>query len=131
MAVFVTVEITIVRRTALFFYFRASNVNMLERKRSAPRVLEKIVRYKTLALSCFVLLGAMFAVPAAIWAVFLPSLKRGLSDAIPGYETILLDIAVFCGSWKWLLLFPLLGLGIAFTVAELASSRVPVRPSPS
>jgi len=50
---------------------------------------------KTLASFVLVVLGAMFAVPAAIWAVFLPSLKRGLSDAIPGYETILLDIASF------------------------------------
>jgi len=82
------------------------------------------VRYRTLAVSCFLLLGAMFAVPAAIWAVFLPSLKQGLPDPIPVYERVLLEVAVFCGSWKWLLLLPLVGLGTAFTVAELASSRV-------
>ena len=96
--------------------------NMLENEGSTPRVLEKVVRYKTLAISCFGLLGAMFAVPATIWAVFLPSLKQGLPDPIPIYERVLLEIAVFCGSWKWLLVLPLLGLGMAFTV--LASSRV-------
>jgi hypothetical protein len=96
--------------------------NMLENEGSTPRVLEKAVRYRTLAIWCFVLLGAMFAVPATIWAVFLPSLKQGLPDPIPIYERVLLEIAVFCGSWKWLLVLPLLGLGMAFTV--LASSRV-------
>jgi hypothetical protein len=97
---------------------------MLENAGSTPRVLEKVVRYRTLAISCFVLLGAMFAVPATILAVFLPSLKQGLPDPIPIYERVLLEIAVFCGSWKWFLVLPLLGLGMAFTVAELASSRV-------
>lgn len=87
-------------------------------------VLEKVVRYRTLAISSFVLLGAMFAVPAIIWAIFLPSLRQGLPDPIPLYERFLLEIAVFCGSWKWLLVLPLLGLGMVFTVAELASSRV-------
>jgi len=65
----------------------------------------------------------MFAVPATIWAIFLPSLKQGLPDPLPVYERVLLDVAVFCGIWKWLLMLPLAGLGMAFTVAELASSR--------
>ena len=69
------------------------------------------MRYRTVAISCLVLLGAMFAVPATIWAVFLPSLKQGLPDPIPVYERVLLEIAVFCGSWKWLLVLPILGLG--------------------
>jgi hypothetical protein len=50
--------------------------------------------------------------------------KQGLPDPIPVYERVLLEIAVFCVSWKWLLVLPLLGLGMAFTIAELASSRV-------
>lgn len=82
------------------------------------------MRYRTAAISCFLLLGAMFAVPAIIWAVFLPSLKQGLPDPIPAYESILLQIGVFCGEWKWLLVLPLFGLGLAFTVAELAAPRV-------
>src|SRR6266849_495035 len=114
-------------------YYRQPNVGFpllqsqhcpicFENEESTPRVLEKVVRYRTLAISCFVLLGAMFAVPATISAVFLPSLKQGLPDPIPIYERVLLEIAAFCGSWKWLLVIPLLGLGLAFTV--LASSRV-------
>jgi hypothetical protein len=65
----------------------------------------------------------MFAAPAIIWAVFLPSLKQGLPDPIPAYERILLDIAVFCGGWKWLLaiLIPV----VLFTIAAFTSaSRV-------
>jgi len=81
------------------------------------------VRYRTLAISCFGLLGAMFAVPATIWSIFLPSLEQGLPDPIPAWERLLLDIAVFCGWWKWFLVLPLLGLGMAFTIAHLASSR--------
>ena len=87
-------------------------------------VLEKVVRYKTLAISCFALLGVMFAMPAIIWAIFLPSLKQGLPGPIPLYERVLLEIVVFCGMWKWLLVLPLFGVGMAFTVIELASSRV-------
>ena len=82
------------------------------------------MRFKTLAISCFALLGAMFAVPATIGTIFLPSLKEGLSDPLPVWERVFLDIAVFCGTWKWLVLLPLLGLGMSFTVAALTSSRV-------
>ena len=42
------------------------------------------MRYRTLAISSFVLLGAMFAVPATIWAVFLPS--RAVQN---NYETMI------------------------------------------
>jgi len=81
------------------------------------------VRYRTAAIWCFVLVGGMFAVPAIIWAVFLPSLKQGLPDPIPAYERILLDIAVFCGSWKWLLAIPI--PVVLFTIATFTSaSRV-------
>jgi hypothetical protein len=62
----------------------------------------------------------MFAIPAAIWAVFLPSLKQGLPDPIPVYERMLLDIAVFCGSWKWLLAVPI--PIVLFTVAAFTSA---------
>ena len=95
----------------------------LKNKKALLLVLEEVVRYRTLAISCFVLLGAMFAAPAIIWTIFLPSLKQGLPNPIPALERVLLDIAVFCGSWKWLLVLPLLGLGVAFTIAHLASSR--------
>jgi hypothetical protein len=81
------------------------------------------VRYRTAAISCFVLIGGMFGLPAVIWAVFLPSLKQGLPNPLPAYEKFLLDIAVFCGDWKWLLALPVLGLGLLFTIAELTASR--------
>jgi hypothetical protein len=62
--------------------------------------------------------------PAIIWAIFLPSLKHGLPGPIPLYQRVFLEIAVFYGMWKWLLLLPLFGVGIAFTVIELASPGV-------
>lgn len=58
-----------------------------------------LVRYKTAGILSAVLVvvtAAMFALRAAVWAVFLPSLKQGLPDPIPGYEKILLEVAVFC-----------------------------------
>jgi hypothetical protein len=57
--------------------------------------------------------AGMFALPAAAWAVFLPSLKQGLPDPIPGYERVLLEVAVFCGSVRWmlaLLALPIVGV---------------------
>jgi hypothetical protein len=81
------------------------------------------VRYRTAAISCFVLIGGMFGLPALIWAVFLPSLRQGLPNPLPAHERILLEIAVFCGDWKWLLAIPILGLGLLFTIAELTGSR--------
>ena len=65
----------------------------------------------------------MFGLPVVIWAVFLPSLKQGLPSPLPAYEKMLLDIAVFCGDWKWLFALPTLGLGLLFTIAELTASR--------
>jgi hypothetical protein len=43
-------------------------------------------------------------------------LKQGFPGPIPLYERVLLEIAVFCGMWKWLLVLPLFGVGMAFTV---------------
>jgi hypothetical protein len=82
--------------------------------------LGRIVRYRTAAIWSFVLVGGMFAVPAIIWAVFLPSLKHGLPGPIPGYERMLLDFAVFCGSWKWLLAIPI--PVVLFTIAAFTSA---------
>jgi hypothetical protein len=84
------------------------------------------VRHKTAAIWSAVLVAVtagMFALPAAVWEVFLPSLKQGLPDPIPGYEKVLLEVAVFCGTWKWmlaLLAFPI--IGVLFTVAEFMSN---------
>jgi len=82
------------------------------------------MRCRTVGISCFVLIGAMFVVPALIWAVFLPSLKQGLPNPIPGYERALLETAVFCGRWKWVLLIPVSGLGsLLFNMRKLTAPR--------
>lgn len=88
-------------------------------------MLEEVARYRTIAVSCFVLLGAMFALPAAILAILMPSLQQDLAVPIPAWERVLLGIAVFCLSWRWFLALPLLGLGTALTIAHLASPRKP------
>jgi hypothetical protein len=61
----------------------------------------------------------MFSYPALIWGIFLPSLKQGLPDPIPAYERILLGIAVFCSDWRFILVLPIAGLGMLFTIAEV------------
>jgi len=72
------------------------------------------------------LIGLMFGLPALIWATFLPSLKQALQESlpysIPAYERILLEIAVLCGDWKWLLALPLASLGLLFTIKELKAT---------
>lgn len=80
------------------------------------------MRSRTAAVLCFVLLGVMFGLPAAVRALILPSLEHDLTSPIPAYEQILLEIALFCGHWKWLLLVPVGGLGLFFTIVELTRS---------
>lgn len=81
------------------------------------------MRYRTAAISCFALIGGMFGLPALIGAVFFPSLQEGLPTPLPAYEEMLLDIALFCGRWKWVLALPMVGLGLLFTIVELAVPR--------
>jgi hypothetical protein len=81
------------------------------------------VRYRTAAISCFALIGGMFGYPALIWAIFLPSLKQGLPNPLPAYEKTLLDVAVFCSDWRFVLLLPIMGLGLLFTIAGVTSRR--------
>jgi len=85
------------------------------------------VRYRTagvLSVVLFAVTAAMFALPAAVWAVFLLSLKQGLPDPIPSYEKILLEAAVFCVTWKWILaLLALPIVGVLFTIAEFTVCR--------
>src|SRR5437764_1172712 len=84
-----------------------------------------LVRYRTAVVLSAVLVAAtagMFGLPAVVWAIFLPSLKLGLSNPIPGYERILLDLAIFCSSLKWMLaLLALPVVVVLFTVAEFTS----------
>ena len=89
------------------------------------------MRYRTAAISCFALIGAMFGYPQIMWAVFLPSLKNGPSP-LPAYDRFFLDIAVFCMEWRFILVLPVAGLGLLFTIAELTASRGHrVKPAPA
>jgi len=73
------------------------------------------VRFRTAAILCVVLIGGMFLFPTAVLAVFLPSLKQGLPNPVPIYEQILLDVSVFCLTWRFFLVLPI--VGVLFTVA--------------
>jgi hypothetical protein len=83
------------------------------------------MRYKTAAVLSAVwiaMTGGMFGLEAAARATFLPSLKQGLADPIPAYERVLVNVFLFCGTWKWV--FALLALPTAvvlFTVAVFTS----------
>jgi len=79
--------------------------------------------YRTAAISCFALIVGMFAYPVLVWTIFLPSLKRGLPSPLPAYEKMLLDTAVFCNDWRFILLLPMMGLGVSFTIAEVTGRR--------
>ena len=67
------------------------------------------MRYRTVAFLCFALIGGMFVLPSIILNIF-PSLNHGIHRPIPAYEEILLQITLFCISFRWLLLLPAVGL---------------------
>jgi predicted membrane metal-binding protein len=47
--------------------------------------------------------GILFILPAAIEAVFLPSLRQGIPNPIPDYEATLLEVAFFFHRFRWFL----------------------------
>jgi hypothetical protein len=73
------------------------------------------VRYRTAGILSLVLVAGMFVLPATVKAVFLPSLRQGLPNPVPGWEQILLSMAVFCLEWQWLIAIPI--VVVLFTVA--------------
>ncbi len=77
------------------------------------------MRCRTAAILSVVLIGGMFGIPAAVMAIFLPSLEQGTPNPIPGYERLLLGIALFCMRFKWLLTVPI--LMVLFGTAGLTS----------
>ena len=79
------------------------------------------MRYKTVAILCFVLIVGMFVLPSVVLSVF-PSLNHKVDHPIPVYEEILLQIALFCLSFRWLLLLPTVGLGVSFAIAGMTSA---------
>lgn len=106
--------------------------NLLSSKREHPRSFSgAVVRYRTAAVLSVALIGGMFAVPSAIMAVFLPTLNQGIPDPLPGYEHILLAVAAFFLTWRFLLALPIAFL--LFTVAAFTSASTGVNkhgPSP-
>ena len=78
------------------------------------------MRYRAAAVLSVVLIGGMFAVPAAIMAVFLPSLNHGIPDPLPGYEHVLLAVAAFFLTWRFFLALPI--ALVLFTVAAFTSA---------
>jgi len=77
--------------------------------------------YKTAAILSAVLIGGIFVLPNLIWAVFLPSLKQGLPNPIPGYERLLLDFTVFCDTWRFPFALPIIATPI--TIVAFTKSR--------
>ncbi len=80
------------------------------------------MRFRSAGILCALLVGGMFVLPAAVKAVFLPPLRQGLPNPVPGWEQILLSAAVFCIDWQWLLALPM--VGVLRTVAALTSVSV-------
>jgi hypothetical protein len=81
------------------------------------------MRYRTAAILSVVLIGGMFALPAAVMAAFLPSSEQGPPTPILGYERILLEAAAFCFAWRVILALPI--VVVLFAVALFTNERVP------
>lgn len=81
------------------------------------------MRYRTAAILSTVLIAGIFGLPEAIRAVFLPSLEQGTPAPVPGYEQVLLGIAVFCFRFRWVLALPIAAVVVVlFTIAALTSA---------
>ena len=83
------------------------------------------MRYRIAGILSVVLIGGMFILPAIVRTAFLPSLEQGLPNPVPGYEQILLGVAVFFLHWRFLLALPI--AVVLFTVAAFTSARTSVR----
>jgi len=76
------------------------------------------MRYKTAAILAAVLIGGMFCLPAAVFAVF-PTMKHG---SIP----FLRSVVYFCVLFRWFLALPI--ITVLFTIAAFTNhSRLEVR----
>lgn len=81
------------------------------------------MRYRTAAIVSILLIGGMFGLPEVIRAVFLPSLEQGTPASVPGYEQVLLGIAVFCFRFRWVLALPIAAVVVVlFTIAALTGA---------
>jgi hypothetical protein len=77
------------------------------------------VRFRTAAILSAVLVGGMILLPAVVKAVFLPSLRQGLPNPVPGYEQVLLRVAAFCLRFSCLLALPT--VAVFFLIAAFTS----------
>jgi hypothetical protein len=62
------------------------------------------MRLRTSAVLAVVLIGGMFAYPAALHAFLFPVLR----DPIPAYQRILLEVDMFLLRWRFILALPIL-----------------------
>jgi hypothetical protein len=77
------------------------------------------VRYRSAALLTVVLIGGIFVVPNVVLAVYLPSLKQGFPDPVPGYEQLLLQFTAFCMTWRLPFALPI--VAAPFSIAALTT----------
>jgi hypothetical protein len=78
------------------------------------------MRYRTAAILSVVLIGGMFALPAAVNDLLLPSLERGV--VMPFYERVLLGVSSYFLTFRFLLALPI--LVVLFTIAIFTNERV-------
>lgn len=71
------------------------------------------MRYRTAAILATVLVGGMFCLPGAVFAVF-PTMKQG--PPIP----VLRDLLVFGVVFRWFLALPI--IAVLFTIAAVTNS---------
>lgn len=96
------------------FWARQREVSLSNKKRQ-----EGVLRYRTAAILATVLIGGMFCLPTAVFAVF-PNMRQG--SPIP----VLLGLVLFCVRFRWFLALPI--TTILFTLAAFTSfSRREVR----
>ena len=69
--------------------------------------------YKTAGILSLAVVATMFILPAVAVGILLPS----LSDPIPWYDRIILEVSAFFLTWRFVLVMPTIGL--FFTVATL------------
>jgi hypothetical protein len=90
------------------------------------------VRYRTAAVLSVALIVAMFGLPDLLWAVFLPALRQGLPNPVPDYEKILLNFALYCDMWRFLVVPP--AVSVFFAIASFTRPsrprQVKTHPSP-
>ncbi len=77
------------------------------------------VRYRTAAVVSVLMIAVMFGLPAVVKVSLLPR----LSNPVPFYDQVILNVALFCLRWQLLLVPPIIGL--LFTIATFTrESRV-------